>query len=299
MQTLSLEPAFKLDTSYQQPKNIVVIGSGGTGGYLIPQLARQVALQNELREVAGLAPHGLTLIDEDVVELKNLKRQNFIEPDIGKPKAQVLAERYGGAFGITINYVTKYVTSVPELKELITVSARAHAIADRSFIPVIVDCVDNNKTRVILHETAKDLAANRGTFFISSGNEEWTGQVICTHLPRNYDRFANQEFAFNPNGIQRFRTPLLGEMFPEVMNAEDKLPTEMSCAERAVSAPQNILTNMTAANLIFTFLNTILTSNADGEGTGGLEHFAVMFDAQNSSFRTLFNMKSEINKYVK
>lgn len=298
MQTLSLEPAYKLDTSYRQPKNIVVIGAGGTGGYLIPQLARQIALQNELREVAGLAPHGLTLVDEDVVELKNLKRQNFIEPDIGKPKAQVLAERYGGAFGITINYVTKYITSSTELQNLIGVSATAHGIADRSYMPVIVDCVDNNKTRVIMHEAAKEIAQNRGMFFISSGNEEWNGQVICSHLPRRFHQYKDQDFQWNPDNIQKFRTPMLGEMFPEVMNADDKLPTEMSCAERAVSAPQNILTNMTAANLIFTFLNTILTSNSDEEGQGGLEHFAVMFDAQNSLFRTLFNKKSDINKHL-
>lgn len=36
----------------------------------------------------------LALVDGDTVEPKNLIRQNFIEQDIGKNKAAVMADRY-------------------------------------------------------------------------------------------------------------------------------------------------------------------------------------------------------------
>ena len=286
-----------LNTHFERPKNIIVVGAGGTGGYLIPNLARQVALQNQLRSVEGLQPHMITIIEGDTVELKNLTRQNFIEQDIDKNKGQVVAERYGGAFGVTINFVQEYVQSVGQME---TIIQRVRQASQVSMATVIVDCVDNNKTRMILLETARRNSNNgNDTYFLSSGNEEWSGQVVCTSMPRHVD---DRRRDYDPSRMpedgspRKFRTPLLTEMFPEVKDAEDKLPTELSCAERAVSAPQNILTNMTAANLLFTFLNTILTAReADGQG---LKHFAVMFDAQNSVFRTVFNKASEIKKYV-
>ena len=64
----ALEYTHKLSTSFNMAKNIIVIGAGGTGGYLIPNLARQVALQNKLRAVEGLPPHVITIIEADEVK---------------------------------------------------------------------------------------------------------------------------------------------------------------------------------------------------------------------------------------
>lgn len=293
----ALEYTYLLDTNWGMPKNIVVVGAGGTGGYVIPHLARQVSLQNKLRAIEGHYPHTLTIIEADEVELKNLTRQNFIERDIDKNKGQVMAERYGAAFGITINYVPEYVQTREQLNTIIgQVQSTAGGMA---MMTVIVDCVDNNKTRMILEDTARYIADQRGkdVFLLSSGNEEWAGQVVCSHLPRRSTREEWKVRHVSKNRPQQFRTPLLTEIYPEVRKAEDKLPTELSCAERAESAPQQILTNMVAANLLFTFLNTILTAKThEGEG---LQHFAVNFDAQHSVFRTIFNKASEIQKYVR
>lgn len=298
MLTNVFEHNYILTTQRETPKNIVVVGAGGTGGYLIPHLARQVALQNQLREVEGLAPHIITIVEGDEVELKNLTRQNFIERDVSKNKGEVLAERYGSAFGTTINFVAEYLQNAEQLR---TIFRQIENTANQYMMPVLVDCVDNNKTRVIMTEAAKYIghSESRDVFYISSGNEEWNGQVVCSFLPGDYSRnrwkIGNQDSG-EARPI-RFRTPLLGEMYPEVMNAEDKLPTELSCAERAVSAPQQILTNMMAANFIFTFLNTILTAN--GNENEGLEHFAVTFDAKSSVVRTYFNKKSEIEAFIR
>ena len=54
---------------------IVVIGAGGTGGYVIPHLYRLgYATNRDIR---------IVVCDGDVVERKNLVRQNFVEQDIG------------------------------------------------------------------------------------------------------------------------------------------------------------------------------------------------------------------------
>lgn len=79
--------------------SIVLVGCGGTGGYLVPKLARLLMTLKEFRRDTR---YHLTLIDPDTVEEANLYRQNFIQMDLGKNKAHVLAERYGRHFEIDI-----------------------------------------------------------------------------------------------------------------------------------------------------------------------------------------------------
>src|SRR3990167_474951 len=62
---------------------VILAGAGGVGSRLVPPLVKML-------------PSGtiLDIYDPDIVEKKNLNRQHFCHRDLGKPKAQVLAERY-------------------------------------------------------------------------------------------------------------------------------------------------------------------------------------------------------------
>ena len=60
----------------------------------------------------------ILVCDGDVVEEKNLIRQNFVEQDVGRNKAQVLAERYSAAFGIECEYIPRFVENDDELFQL-------------------------------------------------------------------------------------------------------------------------------------------------------------------------------------
>ena len=62
--------------------NIYIIGCGGVGSWLTPSLALLTS------------PEQITLIDMDTLEEKNLDRQLFTPKDIGRSKAEALAERY-------------------------------------------------------------------------------------------------------------------------------------------------------------------------------------------------------------
>lgn len=289
---LNLEPITKIKEAEGTRFHFFIVGAGGTGGHLIPNLARLISSINENLE--DNRKHFITLVDADEVEQKNLIRQNFTKSDLGKNKAEVLANRYSRAFGVTINYIAEYIESPKMLKERI---AQAYELAAPGFSMensinqvsvhgtnealVVIDCVDNNKTRLIIHEATQKLSQ---TYVISSGNGEMKGQVLFQKL--SYINFFHEEdnrifemtnrHLANRAGISEnqkfaFRTPGFFELFPD--SSIDKLPNELSCAEFAESSPQNISANINAANIIFDFTNKLLTYRP-------IEEFLIFFHTE-------------------
>ena len=66
-------------------KHFYIIGAGGVGSWLAPA----ICLLKSPKEV--------TIVDGDILERKNLNRQLFTKADIGKPKSDALAAKYGCA----------------------------------------------------------------------------------------------------------------------------------------------------------------------------------------------------------
>lgn len=62
-------------------QDVVVVGCGGIGGWLMAPLCAEMAADGE--------PHSLTLVDGDTVEKSNLGRQNFLQGDVGAAKVHV------------------------------------------------------------------------------------------------------------------------------------------------------------------------------------------------------------------
>ena len=86
-----------------RPVKIVMLGAGGTGGHIAPHLYRLLyALDRPVRFI---------ICDGDIVEEKNLVRQNFTPADLGENKAKVLAERYSSVFGMETEYVPEFIES--------------------------------------------------------------------------------------------------------------------------------------------------------------------------------------------
>ena len=214
------------------PVKIIVLGAGGTGGYIIPHLYR-IAF-------ADSRNYRVIICDGDVVEEKNLIRQNFIEQDIGKNKAQVLAERYSAAFGIECEYIPDYVESEDALKELLQPDfehSYFNGIPETQRV-ILLGCVDNNKSRMLCH---KVFTQSRNLVYIDSGNGEHSGQVVC---------------GVRQNGKTMYKP--VGNLYPDILKAEDKYPSELSCAERTVSAPQSVTANLTSATAVVSFLYNLL-----------------------------------------
>ena len=214
------------------PIKIVVLGAGGTGGYVIPHLYRLcISAERRVR---------IIICDGDIVERKNLIRQNFIFQDIGRNKAQVQAERYAAAFGIACEYIPEFVESEKQLYELTRPDFTANPYSGIPYTQrvILLGCVDNNKSRRICDAVFKK---QQDLIYIDSGNSEHTGQVVC---------------GVRMNGRTTYKP--VCSLYPDVLKEEDKFPSELSCAERSISAPQAVTANLMAATAMVSFLYDLL-----------------------------------------
>ena len=133
-----------------RPVKIVMLGAGGTGGYVAPYLFRLLHMLDR--------PARFVICDGDIVELKNLDRQNFVPADLGENKARILAERYSTVLGMETEYVPNFIETLPELMALIapnlweTDGFRNRYAAE---MVILLGCVDNNRTRQLMKASAK------------------------------------------------------------------------------------------------------------------------------------------------
>lgn len=234
----------------------LLVGVGGTGGYLFYYLTRLLASINDLESRKNKNQYQLLIADGDLVEEKNLIRQNFVAQDIGKSKARVLASRYGSVYNMPIPYFFDYIEDMDTLKDLI----KNEKMGFTPRITVLLGCVDNNKTRQLFHQAFDE---EDTLVYIDSGNDEWSGQVIM-----------------GVKGEEKIVLPPVGYYYPDILQDNDSLfPTE-SCEENAVSSPQNISTNITAATIMFNMINQLLHD--------GTEMYGATFDARTSQTRSLW-----------
>ena len=131
-------------------------------------------------------------------------------------------------------------------------------------LSILIGAVDNNRSRQLCHQVFK--SANN-LIYIDSGNGEYTGQVIC--------------------GIRRsdktYYKPI-GDIYPDVLEDTDKFPTQLSCAEAAVSAPQSIVANIMAATAVVSYIYNILV-------LGNIETRSVTFSTKTVNLKPVITQK--------
>ena len=230
-----------------RPVKIVIIGAGGTGGYVIPHLYR-IAF-------ASSHPCRVIIADGDIVERKNLIRQNFAECDIGENKAAVMAERYSEVFGIETEYIPDYIEDEQQLYDLLNVRG---SYGYPKPIGILIGAVDNNRSRIMCNNVFNKL---EDIIYIDSGNGEFTGQVVC--------------------GVKmggKVLSKPIARVYPDILTDTEKFPSELSCAERSVSAPQSIAANVFASTAVSSMLYYLLIE-------GKLENTRVAFSSRKLSLR--------------
>ena len=213
-------------------KMLIVLGAGGTGSWLASFLSK---LDIEEKYI----------IDGDIVEPKNVLRQNFINDDVNKMKAECIGMRYN--FG----FISEFITNTEILDEIIESTNK---------VPVIVGCLDNNATRKIAHDVFKKYD---DIIWVDSGNAERHGQCYIS---------------VKQNRIELYKSPLdIDEVFMN-FEGDERRPDQISCAEHSESAPQNVTANITAATMVFDILNIIIS----GKMLLGNKMF---FDTRTMSFK--------------
>ena len=146
-------------------------------------------------------------------------------------------------FGMETEYVPEFIESGERLLSML----RARTFPTGPYwnsptvkeLVILIGAVDNNKSRKLCHEVFYKLD---DLIYIDSGNGMHTGQIVCGIR----------------SGGRTFYRPV-GAAFPEVLQDTDKFPTELSCAEASVSAPQSIAANITAATAVVDMIYNILT----------------------------------------
>jgi adenylyltransferase/sulfurtransferase len=137
-------------------KRVAILGMGALGSVIAPWLAR-----------AGVGH--LTLIDRDLVEASNLQRQLlYNESDLGKPKAEVAAERLSKA------------NSSLELAPVVADLTSGNARELLSGFDLVCDGTDNFEARFLIN----DMALLTGTPWIYAGAIGGEGVVWPLNPPR-------------------------------------------------------------------------------------------------------------------
>ena len=111
---------------------------------------------------------------------------------------------------------------------------------------LVVSCVDNIKARLSLRNAIR-AQKDRVVYWIDTGNEEETGQVVLSiRIPGWKSRDIHSG---------RYPIPDVFDLYPELLERakEAKHVSELSCAELSASSPQFGFVNMSAATLALNF----------------------------------------------
>ncbi len=158
-------PSETADLGYSQ-FNLFLIGCGGTGSFVVQHLARLMASG----DLAAERIAGLTLVDFDIVEPKNVARQLFTPADVCRPKAEVLARRYASAYGLKIGYITE-----PFTRKMLGETIPAGNLRNPT---LLIGAVDKAETRLEIYTAMKKHSGYRqAVYWFDAGNGESTGQV--------------------------------------------------------------------------------------------------------------------------
>ena len=195
------------------PITIDLIGAGGTGSQMLTALAR---INHALIQFGRKGLH-VTVYDGDKVSESNIGRQLFSEADVDLNKAQVLVDRCNRFFGTQWEH------------------SRYNYPMKKSFgANIIISCVDNTKTRHLIHEQFKTTKINKEEYipyyFLDFGNSKHHGQIVLgtfNPIPQ-------------PNEDDCPFLPTIIDLFPNLSDNNDNTP---SCSLAAALTEQDLFIN--------------------------------------------------------
>ncbi len=262
---------------------IFIIGGGGTGSYAAFNIAR---LAFELERIGKTIE--ITIIDSDIVESGNIPRSNFCAAEIGRFKAQTLAERISLAWGLEISHVNEKFDYEKHIKP-----------GGNGFkeLTILVGCVDNHLARREIHRALKE--SNRYNsrdvpemWWIDGGNGKSSGQVLIgssikKDKPENY---------FTTLTICK-KLPAPSVIHPELLENQElskgrEKVERLSCPELVRLGEQSLNINQRVAIEIAEILTELLLTN-------DLRRFATYFDQTSGTSHSLYCTPEHIEKALK
>ena len=223
------------------------------------------------------------------MEKVNIPRQNFTQADLGLNKAQVLALRYGMAYGVDVK-------AIPERFKLEMVRA------DYNSLSIIIGCVDNATARSAIALTLQENPPNAApqVLWLDGGNTRTQGQVLLgswSQLGQNPALFAhiaqldNGSSSLRPIGCVNLPGPSI--QHPELLEPlpEESEDHNLSCEELASHNAQSLLINQRVAVEMGEYLVELLLVK-------NLRRFATYFDLETGSSRSRFTNPEILKTFV-
>lgn len=257
----------------------IVVGAGGTGSFAIPAIARLIL---ELRQQQN-KPVEILIVDPDAVESGNIPRSNFCAAEVGRFKAQTLAERITMAWGLEARFSCEKFDSEKHLKE---------SASDYRSLTVIVGCVDTYLARQDIHNAIHGFRGYSSSdapnlWWIDGGNGKWSGQVL---LGSNTKRIKPKQHFTGTSICRSLPAPSLFHpdlLAPEKNALETARDEALSCPDRIRLGEQSLNINQRVAVEMADMLSAMFL-------TRSLKRFATYFDLESGTSRARYCTASSI-----
>jgi sulfur-carrier protein adenylyltransferase/sulfurtransferase len=212
---------------HQRAWRVLVVGAGGTGSAVLPNLARLHHAMIELGHPGGI---DCTVFDDDTVSATNVGRQGFYPNDVGEYKSSLIVNRLNALMGTNWRAETRRFT---------------HNVALYN-VDLVIGCVDTRAAR----STIVSAGQTANVYYLDCGNDTDRGQVILGQL------ISKHAIKNHPD-----RLPHAGELLPELvdasLDAKDETPScSMADALRKQSLAINQAIAVQAFNLLWTMFRT-------------------------------------------
>ena len=218
--------------------NIFQLGVGGTGSWLVYPMCKFLRNLMSRYAIARGLDINYIMVDDDIVEERNILRQNFELWDIGRSKINSTIRKYCAVFPIIgFKYRPKTKTSFDNL----FYGPMIEGISANHAITFVFGCTDDNKARRgLFNYFKKHRWFDYPVVYFDSGNDLYHGQIVTTifgiQKEESITCFKNQN---------RFNQPKFLKLFPlKVQEGE----TDQSCA---FFGDQSQGINLQASNLLF------------------------------------------------
>ena len=224
---------------------LVVVGCGGTGGFLAESIARLLLGREAM----------LYLVDMDRVEPHNVARQAFGREEVGRFKAQALAERLAERYAREVGY-----SVLPYDRAL-----HARAFDGARGLKLVVGCVDNAYARRAIAETLGQgvpapygYSQSREVWWLDCGNGRNSGQVLLGSVTSP----AELKGSFREAEGVCTALPAPSMQSSELLDAAPRPPEpELDCAERIERTEQGPTINQVIAALAVSYVEKLLTGS--------------------------------------
>ena len=270
------QAAVVMPAEYNQLR-FIVVGAGGTGSFVVPALARLIY---ELKQQQYKSAEML-IVDPDIVEANNIPRSNFCFAEVGRYKAQTLAQRVATAWGIETSFSCESFDPDKHLR---------NSNSDYRTLTFIVGCVDNYLARRQMHRALDEFRgygeASR-LWWIDGGNGKTSGQVLLGSTTKP----LKPEHYFTGTSICRaLPSPSLqhSDLLEPERNAARAAAT---CPDRIREGEQGLNINQRVAVEIGEMLSSLLL-------TRSLRRFAVYFELASGTSQSVYCTQEGIQRVV-